>query len=120
MITGFRASIGRLAKATRYSVQGLGSTFRSEQAFRQELYLAAILAPAALWLGHNGVERALLVGALFLVLIVELLNTAIEAVVDRFGNELHELCGWAKDAGSAAVMLSLINVVVIWVLVLLH
>jgi len=114
-----RQSLNRLVNATKYSLQGLTATFKSEQAFRQELYLTVVLAPLALWLGHTGVERALMVGALILVLIVELLNTGIEAIVDRFGGELHELSGWAKDAGSAAVMLSLINVVVVWVLVLL-
>jgi diacylglycerol kinase (ATP) len=119
MTARHRQSLNRLVNATKYSLQGLKATFISEQAFRQELYLTVVLAPLALWLGRTGVERALLIGPLLLVLIVELLNTGIEAIVDRFGDELHELSGWAKDAGSAAVMLSLINVVVIWVLVLL-
>ncbi|MGH8248915.1 MAG: diacylglycerol kinase, partial [Gammaproteobacteria bacterium] len=73
-----------------------------------------VLAPIGLWLGENGVERALLVGALVLVLIVELINSGIEAVVDRFGGEIHELSGRAKDVGSAAVFLALINVLVVW------
>jgi diacylglycerol kinase (ATP) len=110
--------IERIIKATVYSWQGLKATFRNEAAFRQELLLFLILAPLGLWLGHNGVERGLLVGSLLLVLIVELLNTGIEIVVDRFGGERHELSGWAKDAGSAAVFLSLVNVCVIWTLVL--
>jgi diacylglycerol kinase (ATP) len=110
--------IERIIKATVYSWQGLKATFRNEAAFRQELLLCVILAPLGLWLGHNGVERALLVGSLLLVIIVELLNTGIEIVVDRFGGERHELSGWAKDAGSAAVLVSLVNVCVIWALVL--
>lgn len=110
--------IERLLKATVYSWQGLKAAFHNEAAFRQELLLTLILTPLGLWLGENGIERALLLGALFLVMIVELLNTGIEIVVDRFGGELHELSGRAKDVGSAAVLLSLINVGVIWGLVL--
>ncbi len=108
----------RILKATVYSWQGLKAAFHNEAAFRQELMLLLILVPVALWLGDNGVECALLIGALLLVLIVELLNTGIEIVVDRFGGEMHELSGRAKDVGSAAVFLSLANVLVIWVLVL--
>lgn len=111
--------IDRIIKATRYSWQGLCSTFRNEAAFRQELALVVILAPLGLWLGQDGVQRALLLGSLLLVLIVELLNTGIEIVVDRFGGEQHELSGRAKDAGSAAVFVSLLNVCVVWALVLL-
>jgi len=110
--------IERIIKATVYSWQGLKTTFRNEAAFRQELMLCVILAPLGLWLGSNGVERALLVGSLFLVIIAELMNTGIEIVVDRFGGERHELSGRAKDAGSAAVFISLVNVCVIWALVL--
>ena len=110
--------IERIIKATVYSWQGLKATFRNEAAFRQEVVLALLLAPVGLWLGKSGVERALLVGALILVLIVELLNTGIEILVDRFGSERHELSGWAKDVGSAAVFMSLVNVVVVWALVL--
>lgn len=108
----------RVLKATVYSWQGLKTAFHNEAAFRQELMLSLILAPVALWLGDNGIERALLIGALLLVLIVELLNTGIEIVVDRFGGEMHELSGRAKDVGSAAVFLSLTNVLVVWGLVL--
>jgi diacylglycerol kinase (ATP) len=113
--TGFR----RIWLATIYSARGLSSVFRHEAAFRQELLLAAILAPLGLWLGETGLERALLVGVLMLVLIVELLNSGIEAAIDRFGDEIHSLSGRAKDAGSAAVFLSLVNVIVVWGLVLL-
>ncbi|MFQ5659229.1 MAG: diacylglycerol kinase [Gammaproteobacteria bacterium] len=107
-----------LVKATRYSFRGLKAAFRYEQAFRLELFLLLFLAPVGIWLGESGIERALLTGVLLLVLIVELINSGIEAVVDRFGDEVHELSGRAKDVGSAAVMLSLINVCVVWVLVL--
>ncbi|VAW97849.1 Diacylglycerol kinase [hydrothermal vent metagenome] len=93
---------------------GLIAAYKNEAAFRQELWLTIILAPVAIYLGHTGVERALLLGSLFLVLIVELLNSAIEAVVDRIGSEHHELSGRAKDIGSAAVMLALLNLTIIW------
>ncbi len=109
---------GRVWRATIYSMSGLRSAIHEEAAFRQELMLFIVLAPLALWLGRNGVERALLFGSLVLVLIVELLNSAIEAVVDRIGKEHHKLSGRAKDMGSAAVYLSLLLVVVIWALVL--
>ena len=109
----------RIIRAGGYSWKGLKSTFKHEAAFRQELVLFFVLAPLGYWLGENGIERALLIGSLFLVLIVELLNSAIEAVVDRFGGELHKLSGRAKDMGSAAVFIALVNVVVLWALVLL-
>lgn len=106
-------------KATIYSLQGLKAAFKNEFAFRLEIFLCIFMVPAGIWLGQNGIERALLVGSLLLVLIIELLNSGIEAIVDRFGGELHELSGLAKDLGSAAVLISLINVVVIWALVLI-
>jgi diacylglycerol kinase (ATP) len=108
----------RLVRATGYSLAGLKSCIRTEAAFRHELALVVVAAPLALWLGDNDIERALLIGSLLLVLIVELLNTAIEVVVDRVGVESHVLSGRAKDLGSAAVMLSLLNALVVWVLVL--
>ena len=83
------------------------------------LMLAVVACPLGIWLGNNGVERALLLGSIFLVLIVELVNSALEAVVDRQGKEFHELAGRAKDIGSAAVLLSLIHVALVWFLVLL-
>ena len=109
----------RLINATIYSWQGLKASFKHEEAFRQELYLAVFLIPAGLWLGETGTERAILVGVILLVFIVEMLNTGIEAIVDRHGQEPHELSGLAKDVGSAAVLISLINVCVVWALVLL-
>lgn len=108
----------RIVKAAGYSMAGLKAAFVNEAAFRQELALCAVMIPAGVWLGQTGVERALLVGSLLLVLMVELLNSGIEAVVDRFGGELHTLSGRAKDIGSAAVFVALFNVVVVWGLVL--
>lgn len=113
--TGFT----RIIKAAGYSMQGLRAALKHEAAFRQETLLFVVLAPAALWLGENGLEIALLLASLFLVLITELLNSAVEAVVDRLGSEYHELSGRAKDIGSAAVFLSLVNVVATWALVIL-
>lgn len=108
----------RLMKAVQYSWKGFKSAFKHEEAFRQELILVVVLSPLGYWLGENGVERALLIGCLLLVLIVELLNSAVEAAIDRFGAEIHKLSGRAKDMGSAAVLLSLVNVLIIWLLVL--
>lgn len=108
----------RIIKAAGYSMAGLKAAFVNEAAFRQELALSAVMIPAGLWLGQSGVERALLVGSLLLVLMVELLNSGIEAVVDRFGGEHHTLSGRAKDIGSAAVFVALLNVGVVWGLVL--
>ena len=106
--------IRRLLRATVYSVQGFVHAFRNEAAFRQELALTVVLVPAALWLGRDVIERAMLVAVLFFVLVVELLNSAVEAAVDRHGDEHHELSGAAKDLGSAAVFVSLTIVVVVW------
>ena len=108
----------RLLRAAGYSWQGLSAAFRNEAAFRQEVALSLVLIPLALWLGENGTERALLLMAWVLVLIVELINSAIEAVVDRFGAERHELAGRAKDIGSAAVLIALINAGLVWLLML--
>ena len=108
----------RIVNAAGYSWSGLKAAYRNEAAFRQELLLAIILIPLAIWLGETGVERAILIGSTLFVMIIELINSAIEAVVDRFGMEHHELCGRAKDMGSAAVLFSLINVAVIWALII--
>jgi diacylglycerol kinase (ATP) len=98
----------------RYSLQGLGDACRREAAFRQELALAAVLVPAALLLPFSAVERVLLIGSLLLVLIVELLNSAIEATVDRISLDDHPMAARAKDLGSAAVMLTLALVLITW------
>jgi diacylglycerol kinase (ATP) len=105
--------------ATRYSLEGVAAAARHEAAFRQELLLAAVLVPLGLWLGHDGVERALLAGSVLMVLVVELLNSAVEATVDRVSLEDHLLAKRAKDLGSAAVMMSLVVVGAVWLLVLL-
>jgi diacylglycerol kinase (ATP) len=111
--TGLR----RLLNAARHSFEGFSAAL-SEAAFRQELILAAVLVPLGLFLGATGMERALLAGSVVLVLVVELLNSAIEAAVDRVSLEDHALSKRAKDLGSAAVMLALVNLVAMWALVL--
>ncbi len=108
----------RVVNATLNSWAGLKGVWRNEAAFRQESVLCLCLTPVGLWLGRSGVERALLVGSLLLVMIVELLNSGLEAVVDRIGPEWHELSRLAKDTGSAAVLMALLNVGLIWLLVL--
>lgn len=109
----------RLVNAFGNTWKGYVGAFREEAAFRQELALCVVLFPLGLWLGQNGVERALLVGPIFVILIVELLNSGIEATVDRVGLERHPLSGLAKDLGSAAVFTSFALLVVVWALVLL-
>jgi diacylglycerol kinase (ATP) len=109
----------RIGPALRYSLAGLGAAFRHEAAFRQEVLLALILLPTALLLPVSAPAKALLVGSVLLVLIVELINSAIESTVDRISLESHPLAKRAKDLGSAAVFLSLINAAIIWLLVLL-
>lgn len=108
----------RVWRAAGYSAAGFRAALKNEAAFRQELALFVILAPLGYWLGGDGVERALLIGSLMLVLLVELLNSAIEAVVNRVGKERHALSGQAKDLGSAAVLVALFMVVLVWALVL--
>ncbi len=111
--------LGRLAWATRNSLAGLAAAWKHEAAFRQEVLLAVVLVPAGLWLGKDGIERVLLVGSVLAVLVVELLNSAIEAVVDRISLNHHNLARRAKDLGSAAVFASLVSLAVVWLLVLL-
>lgn len=109
----------RLINAFGNTWRGYVGAFREEAAFRQELALCAVLFPLGLWLGETGVERALLVGPIFIILIVELLNSGIEATVDRIGLERHQLSGLAKDLGSAAVFTSFAMLAVVWALILL-
>ena len=109
----------RVWRAFGNSAKGFRGAFAEEAAFRQELALAVVLLPLGVWLGDNGVERALLIGPIFLGLIVELLNSAVEAAIDRIGLERHPLSGLAKDIGSAAVFTSFALLVVVWALVLL-
>lgn len=108
----------RLFKAFGNSMKGFVGVYHHEAAFRQELLLAVVLVPLGLYLGQTGLERAVMVGSVLLVLLVEILNSSIEAVVDRIGLERHELSGLAKDLGSAAVFLSLVMVAVTWGLIL--
>jgi len=114
MSTRGTKGLERLFKAFGFSMQGLSAAFRNEAAFRQEIYLSIVLVPLGIYLGETGTERALLVSVIFLVLITELINSGVEAVVDRFGGEHHELSGRAKDIASAAVLISLINVLIVW------
>jgi diacylglycerol kinase (ATP) len=109
-----RTGLDRVVRAFGYSLQGMGTAMRVESAFRQEAALALVMLPAAFWLGRNWIEVALLAGSVLLVLIVELLNSAIEAVVDRVSFDLHELSRRAKDYGSAAVFFALLWCGGIW------
>ena len=109
---------GRILKATKWSLQGLRAAWLHESSFRLEVYLLAVLAPLAWWLGETPVERILMIGSCLLVLSAELLNSAVEAVIERYGPEIHELAGRAKDMGSAAVFVSMMNVLLVWGLIL--
>lgn len=108
----------RLVNACIFSMAGFKAAWKHEEAFRQEVLLFVVATPLALWLGQTVVEKLLLVGSIVLVMLVELLNSAVEAVVDRIGLERHELSGRAKDIGSAAVLLSLIWAAIVWVSIL--
>lgn len=110
--------IVRIINAASYSWRGLRAAWKNEAAFRQESVLAVLLVPVAVYFAGTGMELALLIGSLLLVLVVELLNSAIEAVVDRIGPEFHPLAGQAKDMGSAAVLLALLMAFIIWLAVL--
>ena len=113
-----KQGLTRLFNALGYSRDGLRSAWKNEAAFREETFLAIIAIPLALFLGETGVDRALLIGSILLILIVELLNSAVEAVVDRVSDEHHELSKRAKDIGSAAVLLTLTLAATVWALVL--
>ncbi|MDR5905363.1 diacylglycerol kinase [Franzmannia qiaohouensis] len=114
--TGWR----HLVHSTRYSLKGLKAAYRNETAFRQEVALCLVLLPLAIWIGRTPLEWILLIGSCLLVLIVELLNSAIENVVDRIGTEHHELSGRAKDISSAAVMLALLFAGLTWGLLIIQ
>ncbi len=115
-----KTGIARIFDATGYTIKGLKAAWKHESAFRQELCLALVLIPFAMWLGQDAGQRALLIGSCLVVVIAELLNSAIEAVVDRIGDEYHPLSGRAKDMGSAAVFVSLILVLTTWILIALE
>ena len=109
-----KRGVSRLIAATRYSVKGFKAAWKNEEAFRQEILLCAVLAPAAFWLGQTTVEILLLLLSLIIVILAELTNTAIESIVDRIGSEHHPLSGQAKDLGSALVLVSNGAVVLVW------
>lgn len=109
-----RTGLDRIVHAAGYSVAGLRAAYRGESAFRQEFWLAAVMLPLAAWLGRGWVETSLLAGSVMLVLVVELLNSAVESTVDRVSLELHDLSKRAKDFGSAAVLLSLLLAAAVW------
>lgn len=119
MVKPGKRGLARIMDAAGYSWQGLQACWHKEAAFRQEVLACIVLIPAALILGDTGVEKALLLAVCMLVLIVEILNSGIEAVVDRIGHEHHNLSGLAKDLGSAAVFMSIVLLVTVWMLVLL-
>ena len=113
-----KVGLSRVLSASKYSYQGLRAQWQHEAAFRQEVCLFLIALPLALWLGDNGLERAVLIFSVGMVLIVETFNSSVEAVVDRISHEHHELSGRAKDLGSAAVMLALVLAAVVWLVIL--
>jgi diacylglycerol kinase (ATP) len=115
-----RTGLRRVWNALHYSSDGLKATYRCEAAFRQECWLAVVLVAAAAFLPVGGVGRALMIASVFLVLIVEVINSAIEATIDRIGLERHPLSKRAKDAGSAAVLIALVNVAAVWGSILLE
>jgi diacylglycerol kinase (ATP) len=116
--TGLRGIVQRWFNAFGWSLKGLAAAWRNEMAFRQELLAILVMAPMALWLGTTAVQRALLIGCLLLVVVVELLNSAIESVVDRIGLELHPLSGQAKNLASAAVLVALMIAALVWGLII--
>ena len=114
-----KTGIKRLINAFRYSVAGTLAAFKHEDAFRQEVVLTVILTPAALYYGETPIEQALMISSLLFIIVVELLNSAVEATVDRISIKHHKLAKRAKDIGSAAVFFSLINAVIIWLIILI-
>ena len=118
-MTGSEFDILRLLQATKHALRGFCDAFRSQVSIRQEVLIILVMTPFALWLGENGVERALMIGALLLILLTELINAAIEMTVDRIGTEHHELSRKAKDMAAAAVLVSLVTAATVWLLILL-
>lgn len=114
-----KANFQRVIRATGYSMKGLKSAYIHEAAFRQEGWLALIMIPLGFYLGNGSIEKVLLVGSVLLVLVAELLNSAVESVVDRIGSEFHELSGRAKDIGSAAVFVAMVICGLTWLMLLL-
>ena len=112
--------IKRWKKAFEFTCLGLKATYKHEEAFRQEVWILFVSVPLAIWLADSNIEIALMIGSIVLLLIVELINSAIEAVVDRFGGEIHELSGRAKDMGSAAVFITILNAIMVWLLLIFN
>ena len=112
------AGLTRIIKAYGYSRAGIMSAWKHEAAFRQECFALAVLSPSALFLGQNGIERAALISSLMVVIVTELLNSALETVVDRMGVDYHPMSGRAKDMGSAAVLVSIALAAMVWALIL--
>jgi diacylglycerol kinase (ATP) len=115
-----KTGIRRIIAATKYSIDGLKLAAKTESAFKQELVASVFLLPLAIWLGENAIEQSLLIASVVMIMIVELLNTAVEAVVDRVSSDFHELSRQAKDLGSAAVFLSINLAILVWMLLLLN
>ena len=113
-----KANFQRIVRAAGYSMKGLKAAYIHEAAFRQEVWLALVMIPLGLILGDNAIEKVLLVGSVLIVLVAELLNSAVESVVDRIGSEFHELSGRAKDIGSAAVFIAMLLTGITWLLIL--
>lgn len=109
-----KTGLRRLLNAFGYSMAGIKAAYKNEDAFRQEVLMAIVLIPLALYLGETGLEKAIMIASVLLVIMVELLNSSIEATVDRISLENHNLAKRAKDIGSAAVLVSLINLAVVW------
>lgn len=109
-----KTGLARIVHAFGYSIQGLAAAWKYEAAFRQEVIMAAVLLPLAVWLASSHIELILLIASVFWVLIAELINSSVEAVVDRTGSEVHELSGRAKDIGSAVVLVSLVLLALVW------
>ena len=117
MVSGNENLIGHIINAFRYTFAGLKSAWKNELAFRGEVVVVTIMLPLGIWLGRSAVERALLIASILLILLTELLNSALEAVVDRIGPERHELSKRAKDMGSAAAFISMVTAALVWIII---
>ena len=117
MVNSNNRGLRRIINAFRYTFAGLKAAFAHEEAFRQEIIIAILAVPLGIWLGESGTQRAVLIGIYFIIPLTELLNSAVEAIVDRIGEDRHELSGRAKDLGSAAVFLSICIVFIVWIII---
>jgi len=117
MVSGNENVVGHIINAFRYTFAGLKSAWKNELAFRGEVVVVTIMLPLGIWLGRSAVERALLIASILLILLTELLNSALEAVVDRIGPQRHELSKRAKDMGSAAAFISMVTAALVWIII---